>query len=110
MDTGSSMHYVRLFFPSARKDGSFIDQSVREDAARSLEDELIQLSRGFTRSLATGGFIHSDGRVIRERVDIFEFFVQSPSQATTLAAKWAALLDQEVLLVAIDGRPFFVAA
>lgn len=97
--------YVRLYFPSRAKDGLPI--FLRDLELSKLLKTLVADTGGYTVTQGSGGYAMADGGVMVETVDVVEFFSAS-DYAIDLAARLAWKLEQESLLVVIDGRPNFV--
>ncbi len=98
--------HVRLYFPSTDRHGDKI--VARLAHLVTLEAHLCEDVGGYTTYPARGGYRMASGADMHESVDVVEFF-STPAYARSVASQLASQLNQESVLVLIDGRPEFIS-
>lgn len=101
------MSLNRLFFPSLDRHGARI--LGRVGFLTAFENRLCADVGGYTSYMARGGFRMESGADMHESVDVVEF-IAGAEYAREAAARVARALNQEAVLLVVDGQAEFVSA
>lgn len=99
------MHHCKLYYPSSDRFGAAL-HNIRHALKLVVEDKLVRLTGGYTAYKAHGAYAADHGSTVHEAIDVYEFFVASPVVATDLGEEVCRQLNQECVLVVIDGKAF----